>query len=74
MLRSSIESLIKIPPELPHENARSKKEEAKIVSIKKQMQKNDVIEMNEKGKSENKKEASKNYSDGYIKYPTYDFF
>jgi hypothetical protein len=71
MKRMSIESLIRIPLEIPQETSvHSKREEAKVVSINKSAEKNDVT-----GKiEEQKKPEAKNYSKGYIKYPTYDFF
>ena len=73
MKRSTIESLIKLPLDASHETSTlSKKEEAKIISINKAAEKAEVLDPTEM-KFEVSKIETKNYSKGYIKYPTYDF-
>jgi hypothetical protein len=75
VMRSSIESLIKLPLEISQEKSlRLKKEEAKIVSINKPVQKNEDAEVVDEPTHGKDKEETKSYSEGYIKYPTYDFF
>lgn len=74
MMRSTIESLVKLPLDASQETSvRSKKEEAKIISINKTAEKTEVNESTEDIKPEAKTDETKNYLQGYIKYPTYDF-
>jgi len=74
-MRSTIESLVKLPLEIPRETSiRSRKEEAKIVSINKAIEKNEAAQIMSDTKPETNKAEEENYSKGYIKYPTYDFF
>ena len=73
MMRSTIESLVKLPTDASAEtNNHSKKEEAIIVSINKAAQRKEAEKIIDDRNSSDKE--SKNHSKGYIKYPTYDFF
>jgi len=73
MMRSTIESLVKLPTDTSAEtNNHSKKEEAIIVSINKAAQRKEAGKIIDDLNSSDKE--SKNHSKGYIKYPTYDFF
>ena len=74
-MRSTIESLVKLPLDIPQEaSVRVKKEEAKIVSINKSVEKNEVAEITDNAKPDTKNVEAEKYPRGYIKYPIYDFF
>ena len=74
-MRSTIESLVKLPLDIPQEaSVRLRKEEAKIVSINKSVEKNEVAEITDNAKPKTKNVEGEKYPGGYIKYPTYDFF
>jgi hypothetical protein len=73
-MRSSIESLIKLPLEIPLETSvLSKEPNAKIPTNKSALKKEITEDINQISEETKKAEIS-DYSKGYIKYPAYDFF
>lgn len=75
MIRTTLDSIVKLPLQIPSETSvRSKKEtEAKVVSINKSAPKKEAIEVIHDSTDLAPVETTP-YSNGYIKYPRYDFF
>lgn len=76
VIKTTIDSIVKLPLQIPSEtSARSKKiAETKTVLINKPANKNVAVEhIHESKKDQDQLEATP-YSNGYIKYPRYDFF
>ena len=75
MIRTTIDSIVKLPLQIPSETSvRLKKEtEAKVVSINKSASKKEAMQVNQDANDLAPVETPP-YSNGYIKYPRYDFF
>lgn len=76
MIKTTINSIVKLPLQIPSEtSARSKKGvDTKKVSVNKSANQKVAVEhIHELKKDHDQLEASP-YSNGYIKYPRYDFF
>jgi len=72
-MRSSIESLMKLPLQIPSETSVRLKETDTKVPTNKSLLEKEVTEVINEFNDRSKKEMD-NYSKGYIKYPAYDFF
>ena len=75
MLRSTIESLIKLPLQIPFETSVPSKKEAELKnSGNKSAHKKEMVEHIDDSKEVEPQGESTAHSKGYIKYPRYDFF
>ena len=72
-MRSSIESLMKLPLQIPFETSVRLKETDTKVPTSKSSLKKEITKVIDEFNNESKEETD-NYSKGYIKYPAYDFF
>ena len=74
-MRSTIESLIKLPLQIPFETSVPSKKEAEIKnSISKSAHKQEAVEHIHDTNNVEPQGESTAHSKGYIKYPRYDFF
>lgn len=73
-MRSSIESLIKLPLQIPFVTSVGLKETDTKASTNRSILKKEITEDVNQLKEETKKAETQDYSTGYIKYPVYDFF
>lgn len=74
-MRSTIESLVKLPLLIPSETSvPSKKEANSKTSIDQAAPKNEMVENIDDVNNDLKRVEKPNHSNGYIKCPAYDFF
>lgn len=74
VIKSTIDSIVKLPLQIPSETSvRSKKEETKRITINKSAHKIEAVEQSQDPANDPQPETT-GYSKGYIKYPRYDFF
>lgn len=75
MMRSTIESLVKLPPQLPFETSVTSKKEVDTKNTpNKSGYKKEAVEQNLENINDAAHDDTPAYSKGYIKYPRYDFF
>lgn len=75
MMRSTIESLVKLPLQIPVETSvRSKNEADTKNSINKSAHKKETVELTHEANDLSPQVETPASSKGYIKYPRYDFF